>query len=166
MPSILNIANMCSHLQNASKARLAITSVKNCKYNLSLALALHRSGFFSSVYRTGPTPPTMEQMVSQPAEPVTHANVATMRLWLGLKYWDGKPVLSNANAISTPKRIMTADVKELGRLTRGFPTKVDGGLVQGLNLGECLFVSTSQGVLEAREALAKRMGGVLVCRVS
>lgn len=166
MPSILNVANMCSHLQNASKARLGITSVKNCKFNLHLALALHRSGFFSSVYRAGPNPPTLEQMVSAVPEVVTNANVATMRLWLGLKYWDGKPVLSNARAISTPKRVMTADMQELGRLTRGFPTKLKGGVVPGLNLGECMFVATSRGVLEAREAVARKTGGVLMCRVS
>ncbi|KAH7270510.1 ribosomal protein S8 [Fusarium redolens] len=166
MPSVTNIANMCSHLQNASKARLGITSVKNCKYNLQLALALHRSGFFSAVYRSGPHPPTLEQMVSQPPEPVTNANVAKMRLWLGLKYWDGKPVLGKANAISTPKRLMTADIAELARLARGFPTKVDGGVVPGLNLGECMFVSTSKGMLEVREALARKQGGLLVCRVS
>ncbi|KAH6885962.1 ribosomal protein S8 [Thelonectria olida] len=166
MPSVVNVANMCSHLQNASKARLGITSIKNCKYNLQLALALHRSGFFSSVYRAGPNPPTPEQMVAQAPEPVTHANVAQMRLWLGLKYWDGKPVLSNARAISTPKRVLTVDILELARLTRGFPTKLKGGVVQGLNLGECMYVSTSRGVLEAREALARKTGGVLMCRVS
>ncbi|KAF5017078.1 hypothetical protein F66182_11045 [Fusarium sp. NRRL 66182] len=166
MPSIQNIANMCSHIQNASKARLGITSVKNCKYNLQLALALHRSGFFSTVYRSGPNPPTLEQMVSEAPELVTNANVAKQRLWLGLKYWDGKPVLGKANAISTPKRLMTANIKELARLTRGFPTKVSGGVVPGLNLGECMFVSTSKGVLEAREALARKAGGLLVCRVS
>ena len=166
MPSITNIANMCSHLQNASKARLGITSVKNCKYNLQLALAMHRSGFFSSVYRAGPHPPTLEEMVSKEPQVVTSKNVATMRLWLGLKYWDGQPVLGKANAISTPKRLMTANIQELARLSRGFPTKVSGGVVPGLNLGECLFVSTSQGVLEVREALAKKQGGLLVCRVS
>ena len=166
MPSILNIAHMCSHLQNTSKARLGITSIANNKYNLHLALALHRSGFVSAVYRAGPQPPTMEQMVSQAPEPVTSANVSKMRIWLGLKYWDGKPVLSKAQIISKPSRLMTANTSELGRLTRGFPANLKGGVVPGLNLGECLFVSTSRGVLEAREALARKVGGVLVCRVS
>jgi ribosomal protein S8 len=105
-------------------------------------------------------------MVSEPPVPVTNANVARMRLWLGLKYWDGKPVLGKANAISTPKRLMTANIAELARLARGFPTKVDGGVVPGLNLGECMFVSTSKGMLEVREALARKQGGLLVCRVS
>ena len=40
---IANVVNMASHLRNASKARLGITSVPNTKYNLSVALALHRA---------------------------------------------------------------------------------------------------------------------------
>ncbi|KAG6012187.1 hypothetical protein E4U43_007908 [Claviceps pusilla] len=166
MPSILNIAHMCSHLQNASKSRLGITSVKNNKYNLQLALAMHRCGFFSAVYRAGPQPPTMQQMVSQASEQVTTANVAKMRIWIGLKYWNGKPVLSKAQVISKPSRLMTANLQELGRLTRGFPAKLKGGVVPGLNLGECMFVATSRGVLEAREALSRKVGGLIVCRAS
>lgn len=166
MPSILNIAHMCSHLQNASKARLGLTSIQSTKYNLQLAIALHRQGFFSSVYRAGPHPPTPEQMISQAPEPVTTANVANRRLWVGLKYWDGKPVLSKATMISKPSRLMTVEVSELARLTRGFPATLKGGVVPGLNLGECMFLATSRGVLESREALARKVGGLLMCRVS
>lgn len=157
---------MCSHLQNASKARLAITSIPSTKYNLHVSLALHRAGFLSHVYRAGPKPPTLEAMVTQEPEVVTTANVSRMRLWLGLKYWEGKPVLSNASMISKPSRLMTANIQELGRLSRGFPAKLKGGVVPGLNLGECMFVSTSQGVLEAREALSRKVGGLLLCRAS
>lgn len=105
-------------------------------------------------------------MVAQVPEPVTNATVAKMRIWLGLKYWDGRPVLSKASVISKPSRQLTVDVQELARLTRGFPTKLKGGNVSGLGVGECMFVSTSRGVLEVREALAKKVGGVLMCRVS
>lgn len=166
MPSVHSLANMASHLRNASRASLGITSVKNTKTNLYLAMALHRSGFFSNVYRAGPTPPTLEQMVSQVPEQVTNANAANMRIWLGMKYWDGKPVLNNVSMISTSKRLMTVKTEELARLTRGFPAKLDGGVVQGLNLGECMFLSTSKGVLEAREALSRQVGGLLLCRAS
>lgn len=166
MPSIQNLANTCSHLQNISKARLGITSIPNNKYNLHFALALHRSGFLSHVYRAGATPPTFEQMVTQPPEVVTTVNVAKMRLWLGMKYWDGKPVLSKAKMISKPSRLMNVNTEQLAKLTRGFPGKLEGGVVPGMNLGECMFVSTSQGVLEAREALSRKLGGLLLCRVS
>lgn len=83
-----------------------------------------------------------------------------------MKYWDGKPVLNNVSMISTSKRLMTVKTEELARLTRGFPAKLDGGVVQGLNLGECMFLSTSKGVLEAREALSRQVGGLLLCRAS
>lgn len=166
MPSIASIADMCSHIHNATRGSLGITSIKNTKYNLALAIALHRCGFLSAVCRAGPHPPTMEQMLSQTPEPVTTANVAKMRIWLGLKYWDGKPVLSHIQNISKSSRFVTADVNELGRLTRGLPTQLKGGVLPGLDLGECMFVSTSRGTLEAREALSYRVGGLLLCRAS
>ncbi|KAH7321414.1 ribosomal protein S8 [Stachybotrys elegans] len=166
MPSILNIANMCSHLQNASRGRLGITSIPNTKYNLKLALALHRSGLISNIYRGGLTAPTAEEMLTQTPEVVTHANVATRRLWISLRHWDGKPVLSKLNVISKPSRLVNAELPALARLSKGLSAKVDGGVLQGLNLGECLFVSTPRGVLEVREALAKRTGGLVLCRAS
>lgn len=166
MPSILNIAHMTSHLRNVSKAKLGLTSVQNTKFNLYLALALHRSGFISSVYRAGTVPPTLEQMASVAPETVTNANAAKMRIWLGLKYWDGKPVLNSATMVSKPKRLMTVTIDELAKLTRGFPAKLKGGVVQGLNMGECMYLATDKGVLEAREALARKVGGLVLCRVS
>lgn len=142
-----------------------MTSVKNTKYNLRLALAMHRSGFFSAVYRGGKSPPTVEQMVSVAPDVLTTANVAEARLWLCMKYWNGRPVLSKAIMISRPGRIMTATIKELDTLARGRPTKVSGGVVEGLNVGECMFLGTSSGVLEVREALERKVGGLLMCRV-
>jgi len=159
---ILNIANVCSHLQNASRAKLGLTSIPNYKYNLFLALALQRSGFVSSVTRGGPHPPTQEEILSGTSEPVTHDNAATRRLWLGLKYWDNKPVMSKLETISKPKRLVTLDAHQLGKVARGFHS----GPVKGLTLGECLFVSTDRGVLEVREALERKVGGVVLCRVS
>ncbi|KAJ9151827.1 hypothetical protein NKR23_g2772 [Pleurostoma richardsiae] len=159
---IQQIAHTCSHLQNAAKARLGLTSIPNHQYNLRLALALHRAGFISSVTRAGPHPPPPEALLSFEPEPVTTANVATRRLWLGLKYWNGEPVMRRLESVSKPSRRVTLDIKGLERVTRGF----HAGYVKGLNLGECLFVSTDRGVLEAREALERKVGGMVLCRVS
>ena len=53
------------------------------------------------------------------------------------------------------------DVDGLGRLIRGR----DAGFVEGLRKpGECLFVSTDRGVLEARECVERKVGGMLLCR--
>lgn len=75
-------------------------------------------------------------------------------------------MLNKANVISKPSRLMTINIEQLGLLTRGVSAKLDGGVVRGLNLGECMFVSTSQGILEAREALARKQGGLLLCRTA
>ncbi|KAK4447587.1 ribosomal protein S8-like protein [Podospora aff. communis PSN243] len=159
---IYSITNMCAHLQNATRARLGITSLPNTKYNLHLALALQRTGFIGAVTRGGAHPPAPEEFQTLEPEPVTTANAATRRLWVQLKYFNNEPVLRNLKAVSKPSRRVTADLNALGRVARGF----QAGMHQGLNLGECLFLSTDRGVLEAREALEKKVGGMVLCRVS
>ncbi|KAF9876953.1 40s ribosomal protein s8 [Colletotrichum karsti] len=156
-----NLINMCSHLQNASRARLGMTSIVNTKHNLNLAMALHRAGFISSVYRGGPSPPNPEQM-SEPPVPITTANAATRRLWLGLKYWNNEPVLNGLRTVTKPKRPINIKIEDLEQVVRGFTSK--NGLIKGLVMGECMFISTDKGVLEAREALARKVGGMVLCR--
>ncbi|KAL1879305.1 hypothetical protein Daus18300_001886 [Diaporthe australafricana] len=159
---IISITNACAHLQNASRARLGLTSLPNTKYNLQFSLALHRSGLISSVTRAGPTPPPPESLLTFEPEPVTSANVATRRLWLGLKYTGDQPVMRNLKSISKPKRSITLKLQGLRRVARGF----ESGYVDGLKMGECMFVATDKGVLEIREALEKEIGGLVLARVS
>jgi small subunit ribosomal protein S8 len=159
---IANVVNACAHLQNASRARLGLTSIPNTKYNLAFALALHRSGLISSVTRAGPTPPPPEELLTSTPEPVTSANVATRRLWLGLKYVRDLPVMKNVKSVTKAKRPITLKLPGLRRVARGF----ESGHVEGLKMGECMFVSTDKGVLEIREALNKETGGLILARVS
>lgn len=159
---IANVVNACAHLQNASRARLGLTSLPNTKYNLLFSLALHRSGLVSSVTRAGPHPPAPEELLTFEAEPVTTRNVASRRLWLGLKYINNEPVMRNVKSITKPKRPITANLPALQRIARGF----ESGYVDGLKMGECMFVATDKGVLEIREALDKKVGGLVICRVS
>jgi len=159
---IVHIVNTCSHLQNASKARLGLTSIPNLRYNLRLSLALHRAGLIASVTRAGPTPPPPDQLLSYEPEPVTSANAATRRLWLGLKYWNNKPVLNRMVPVSRPSRLVRLSLADLEKVARGF----DAGFVKGLTLGECLFLTTDRGVLEIREALEKKVGGTVLCRTA
>ncbi|KAK3900466.1 ribosomal protein S8-like protein [Staphylotrichum tortipilum] len=157
-----NLVHMFSHLQNATRAHLGLTSIPNNKYNLNLALALHRAGLIASVTRGGPTPPDPATLLTAEPEVVTTANVATRRLWLGLKYWNNKPVLRKVQAVSRPSRLVTATMPQLSKISRGFHV----GQIKGLTLGETLFVSTDLGVLEAREAVERKVGGLVLCRVS
>jgi ribosomal protein S8 len=55
--SLVNLANVCSHLQNASLARLGLTSIPYTKWHLSVAILLQRQGFLSQVKLGGASPP-------------------------------------------------------------------------------------------------------------
>ncbi|KAI0869757.1 ribosomal protein S8 [Hypoxylon argillaceum] len=155
------IANMASHLSNASRARLGITSVPHTKYTLGVALAMHRAGFLSFVTRGGKHPPDPATVATFEPEALTSANVAQQRLWVGLKYRGDAPVMGKMTAISTPKRRVTAKLPALERLARGLAVSSR----QGVNIGECIFLTTDVGTLEVREAVQKKVGGMLLCRV-
>jgi ribosomal protein S8 len=159
--SLVNLAHVCSHLQNASKARLGLTSVPSTNLHLNLLLALQSSGFLSSVTRGGLTPPPLDDLSSYVPEPVTQQNVSSRRLWLGMKYWNNEPVLKSMKMVSKPTKRIWMDVQGLNKVVRGDRE----GEVQGLrNVGECLFVSTDRGVMEARECVERKVGGMLLCR--
>lgn len=168
--SLVNLAHVCSHLQNVSKARLGLTSIPDTKLHLRLMLALQNSGFISTVVRAGPQPPPAHHLLSHPSsntegselEPVTHENVATRRLWLGMKYWNSEPVLEKMSLISKPTRRIWMDTEGLKKLVLG----QNSGYVKGLTRpGECLYVSTDRGIMEARECVERKIGGQLLVRV-
>ena len=199
--SLVNLAHVCSHMQNASKARLGLTSIPVSKMHVNIALGLQREGFLSSVTLGGPTPPKPfllqtqqdpeqhEQMAQKLAEepwlayPVdapagtkqksplgaeqvhdVHVpqNPARRRLWLGLKYWQNEPVLKNMKLISKPTRRIWLTSEDLAKITRTRESSYVKGLTRP---GECMFVTTDRGILEARECVERQLGGMALCRV-
>ncbi|KAK2749914.1 hypothetical protein FQN57_005331 [Myotisia sp. PD_48] len=168
--SLVNLSHVCSHLSNASKARLAITSIPHSNLHLSLVNALRDSGFISSVMRGGPSPPPQHLLLNnpavndeqQPVEPITKENIASRRLWLGLKYWQSEPVLSKISMVSKPTRRVYVDTEALRKIVRGSESLTVKGL---RSPGECLFLSTDRGVMESRECVEKKIGGMVLCRV-
>lgn len=168
--SLSNLAHVCSHLNNASKARLAITSIPLTKLHYNLSLSLRDAGFISAAVPGGMKPPQTDQLLNLPTltreelmkEPVTQANVASRRLWLGLKYWQSEPVIRKIQMISTPKRKLSLSIPELKKVIRGERS----GVVEGIRSpGECIFLLTDQGLLEARDAVGKHIGGQALCRI-
>jgi len=206
--SLVNLAHVCSHLQNASKARLGITSIPLTKLHLKLCLGLQKQGFFSSVQVAGLEPPVAEAPSIQERarlereierEPwkvygVSGSTVTAMeggevetlggseeeqdgvvirhdllpvspgkrRVWLGLKYYDSLPVLSEMKLISKPTRRIWMKSEDIAKIVRGRRA----GIVQGLTRpGECMFVSTDKGIWESRECVERKVGGMLLCRV-
>ncbi len=94
---------------------------------------------------------------------VTQENIASRRLWVGLKYWNNRPVLEKMRLVSKPTRRVWMPVMDLEGLARGERR----GYVKGLRgVGEGMFVSTDRGIMEIRECLERRIGGMLLCRVN
>ncbi|KAH8591544.1 ribosomal protein S8 [Bisporella sp. PMI_857] len=160
--SLVNLAHVCSHLQNASKARLGLTSVPSTNLHLNLLLAMQQAGFLSSVTRGGLTPPPLENLSGYVPEPVTQENISTRRLWLGMKYWNNEPVLKEMSLVSKPTKRIWMGSEGISKVVRGSPAMGVSGLTRP---GECMFVSTDRGILEARECAERKVGGMLLCRV-
>ncbi|KAF2402860.1 40S ribosomal protein S8 [Trichodelitschia bisporula] len=185
--SLVNLAHVCSHLQNASRARLGLTSIPLTKLHLRLALGLQSQGFVQNV-RIGAlsppeTPPVLPEQIAETAQQLEQepwaaypapddttpvrdalsipANPAHRRIWLDLKYWDNKPVLTSMALVSKPTRRIHMNHESLGVIARGRRA----GYVEGLTRpGECLFVSTDKGIMESRECVERQIGGLVLCR--
>ncbi|OXV11332.1 hypothetical protein Egran_00905, partial [Elaphomyces granulatus] len=169
--SLVNLAHVCSSLNNANKARLALASIPHTKLHLNICIALQQSGLISSIVRGGPTAPAPHLLLGHPtivdeeagAEPVTQSNVASRRLWVGLKYWQSEPVLGTMTSISTPKRKISVKLPDLRNILQGRRS----GSVDGLRSpGECLYLKTDRGFMEARECVEKKVGGLALVRVN
>lgn len=194
--SLVNLAHVCSHLQNASKARLGLTSIPVSKMHVNLMLGLQREGFISSVTLGGAQPPEPfamqetinpeehEMMAKELADAPWKAytpiktnhplgrdtsynvkvpeNPARRRLWLGLKYWNNEPVLKHMKLVSKPTRRIWLTSEDLGKITRTRESSYVKGLTHP---GECMFVTTDRGILEARECVERKLGGMALCRV-
>lgn len=95
-------------------------------------------------------------------------NPASRRLWLGLKYYRNEPVISKCHIVSKTSRTVTMKLDEIAKVVRGENARSSKGVaVPGLReVGECLFLKTDMGVLEARECITNRRGGTAIARVS
>ncbi|KAF3922535.1 hypothetical protein ABW21_db0203057 [Orbilia brochopaga] len=153
--SLVNLAHVCSHLQNASAARLGLTSIPYTKLHLALSVGLLKAGFISSVTSGDHSRPDAEYTAP------TQSTIATKRLWLGLKYYENEPVMRKVRLLSKPTQRIWLGYKDLRTIGNGR----DAGYVKGLQMGECIFLSTDRGVMELREAVSKMTGGQVLCRV-
>jgi len=192
--SLVNLANVCSHIQNASKARLGITSIPMSKLHLRLALSLQKQGFVSTVKVAGLAPPH-----PNPPKPHPHgfqtATAAELEEAPWRAYPDPDPSFAHMSGIQ-PERIpenpaqrriwlglkywnsepVLRKMSLISKPTRRIVMDSEGigkisrgvhsGYVRGLaNPGECMFVSTDRGLMESRECAEKNIGGLLLCKV-
>lgn len=155
--SLVSLANVCAHLQNASMAKLPLAGIPYTRLHLQISLGLYKEGFISSLQRGSVNGPDVT-----PVE-VTPDNVSTRRLWLGMKYRQGNPVLSKFQLISKPNRRVYASSEELKSFAAGQRFR----FVKPIMPGEIVFVrpAGTREVINIHEAVKKQVAGELLCRV-
>lgn len=85
------------------------------------------------------------------------------RLWVGLKYHLNSPVLRSINMVSKPTRRYWLNCTDLDAVSKGQQV----GHVKGMKgVGESLYLTSDRGVMEIREAVRRRVGGMVLCRVN
>ena len=147
--------NLCSHIQNAFRARHQHVAVFHTTQNLAILSILLRAGFLSNVTRGTVDAPSPEAFLS--------AGPAHQRIWADLKYREDRPVLSEMELISRPSKPIHMELSEIRRLCTG--RRVQN--VKPLRMGEIAIVKTKDREhewLEAREALQLRIPGEVICR--
>ena len=146
---------LCSHIQNAFRARHQHVAVHHTTQNLAILSILLRAGFLSNVTRGTIRNPSPEEFFE--------ASESDRRIWADLKYRDARPVLNDMELISKPSKPIFMELSEIRRLCTG--RRVQN--VKPLRMGEIAVVKTKDREnewLEAREALQLKLPGEVICR--
>lgn len=125
------IADMLTRIRNAQMASKKEVTMPSSKVKANIAKVLQDEGY------------------------ITAFNVAEVdgksNLTIALKYFEGKPVISEINRVSRPGLRVYKSADELPRVIGGLGVAI---------------ISTSQGVISDRQARAAGQGGEVLCAVS
>lgn len=155
---------LCAHLVNTSHSSLASTSLPYSTSSLAITSVLLRHGLISNLTLGNPTHPAPTEFANLPAP--------SKRIWVGLKYRNGSPVLKRLNLVSKPSQRRIVNNKELGAILAGKRAQN----VAGAGLGEVFVVRVldregrqikgQETFMEGWEAWRAGFGGELVCRAA
>ncbi|KAJ3129288.1 Small RNA 2'-O-methyltransferase [Nowakowskiella sp. JEL0407] len=127
-------------------------AVPDSKTNRAICQILYREGFVAGLASGDIRGPFHTGF----PVPLTPDNVSKRRLWVDLKYRDGKPVLTKMQVVSKPSRRVYATVEELKAVAAG---RSYTGLLKPQEFGQATVIDTEYGILELKEALSKNVGG-------
>ncbi len=153
MPPVHNLA---AQLTTASRQRSAVTSLPFSNTNRAICQTLYDGGFIQSWALGDHRGPWSA------AVPLTPENVHSRRLWVTLKYRQGEPSLVEMIPISKPSRRVFASVTELQALAAARKTHP---LLKRSVLGQLTLIDSVYGIIELRDAVAKRIGGEVLATV-
>lgn len=122
------IADMLTRIRNAVAVQKDEVSIPYSKVKFHLANILKQEGFICE-----------SEKVENP-----------LMIRVGLKYSQGKPVITHVRRISKPGCKVYKGYEELPRVQNGYGVAI---------------VSTSQGLMTDKDARSKKIGGEIICEV-
>ncbi|KAH3684482.1 hypothetical protein WICPIJ_004547 [Wickerhamomyces pijperi] len=156
--SLVKLANIAAHIQNVTRINHSTTSIPFTRLHLSISQHLYKQGFISSLQKGDLNGPHLT-----PTE-ITPDNIARTKLWLGLKYRDGKPVLSKFQLISKPSNKIHLTKEQIRDLAAGKSVR----LIAPPQPNELILVKAhgSKDVLDLHDAASKEMSAEVLCLFS
>lgn len=124
------VADMMTRIRNAQRANKSAVSMPASKLKLAIAKLLLDEGYVVSAEVDGESKPTLS---------------------IGLKYYEGKPVIEEIKRVSRPGLRIYKGKDDLTRVK------------QGLGI---LIVSTNKGIMTDRAARSAGLGGEVIALVS
>ena len=124
------IADLLTRIRNGQASGKVLVSMPSSKQKLAIANLLLKEGYVASVNVTGDTKKVLE---------------------IGLKYYEGKPVVEMIQRVSRPGLRIYKKCRDLPRIMNGLGIAV---------------ISTSKGLMTDRAARKDGLGGEVICYVA
>ncbi|MCK0515033.1 30S ribosomal protein S8 [Anaerobiospirillum sp. NML120448] len=124
------IADLLTRIRNGQASGKVMVSMPSSKQKLAIANLLLKEGYIASVTVTGDTKKVLE---------------------IGLKYYEGKPVVEMIQRVSRPGLRIYKKCRDLPRIMNGLGIAV---------------ISTSKGLMTDRAARKDGLGGEVICYVA
>ena len=124
------IADLLTRIRNGQASGKVKVSMPSSKQKLAIANLLLKEGYIASVNVTGDTKKVLE---------------------IGLKYYEGKPVVEMIQRVSRPGLRIYKKCRDLPRIMNGLGIAV---------------ISTSKGLMTDRAARKDGLGGEVICYVA
>lgn len=125
------LGDMLTRIRNGQQARKSDITVPTSKLRENVLDVLKREGFIRGYSRV-------------------NVRKGIDEIKVELKYYEGRPVISEIARVSTPGRRVYSRVKDLQKFYNGLGISV---------------LSTPQGVMSDHEARAANVGGEVLCKV-
>ena len=125
------IADLLTRIRNGQAARKVTVSMPSSKQKLAIAELLLKEGYVASVKET--------------------QEGAKKTLEIGLKYYEGKPVVEMIQRVSRPGLRIYKKCRDLPKIMNGLGIAV---------------ISTSKGLMSDRAARKDGLGGEVICYVA